>query len=95
MKNEQFKPNFKPDLEKDARDAQMIKNQRDKENEAGLRIFNQNVKQIQLGQRYSVEDLEVIFDVRFGEQLRNNLINRFEFTANKDGTFTFTKEKQV
>jgi hypothetical protein len=89
------KESFRADPERDAKDAKAITLQTEKINAISLRAFNKNAGQIKLGQTYSVSDLEFIFNIRIGEQLRNNLANRFEYTSNKDGTFTFTKDKEA
>jgi len=58
-----------------------------------IREFNSNARQIEFGKPYSLNDLEVIFDTRFGKELRTKLTNRFEFIAKNDGSIVFTKDK--
>ena len=84
---------FKRDPDSEARDDQFLAIDLAQQKEKGIREFNTNVKQIKFGTPYSLEDLEVIFDTRFGKELRTKLTNRFEFIAKNDGTIVFTKEK--
>jgi hypothetical protein len=85
---------FKRDPDSDARDNQFLEADRVQQAEKAMREFNINAKQIKFGTPYSLSDLEVIFDTRFGKELRTRLTNRFQFVAKDDGTIVFTKERQ-
>jgi hypothetical protein len=84
---------FKRDPNLDATDKQFIAADLSQQSAKAIREFNSSAKQIEFGKPYSLNDLEVIFDTRFGKELRAKLVNRFEFIAKNDGSILFTKDK--
>ncbi len=55
------------------------------------RLENNNVRKIELGKVYPMEDIELMFDARLGEQLKTMLKKHFEYTID-NGKITFTKK---
>ena len=66
-----------------------------KENEKtqrkALREFVKNSQGVKLDQVYSPDQLEFIFDMRFGPELITKLQSIFEFKADNQGNIIFTK----
>jgi len=89
INNNPIESRNRPDLE--ARDTQRIATEETLQTRNAMKQFNLNARQIKFGTPYTMNDLEVIFDVRFGEKLRNALTRKFDFIVAKNGTITFSK----
>ena len=79
---------------REEKDRRYFEKQERKNNLRVTREFESNAKKIRLGISYSRNQIEFFFDTRFNEELIAKLRDKFEFTANEDGSkITFNKIK--